>query len=694
MRGELCPMKVPVLTITNTDDRFFWLVTYLETVMSTELWKPMTNATIAYEYRQVLEEFADKTGASKEVIIFQGHDFSARGLSNREDGYKAGIAHLTSFAGTDTVLAIQGAKNFYNADYTKELVGTSVPATEHSVMCLGNKEAEVETFRRLITELYPTGIVSIVSDTWDLWKVLTEYTLELKEEILNRQPNTLGLSKVVFRPDCYDDKTLVMTNTGWKLFKDLSNTDLVAQVLPDGSYEFIQPLKYVEDYYVGDMIRFSDQKGKVDLLVTPNHRMIIYQNGKERIIEASAMLHKGHYKQTMVRTASAPSSPSNEEITLLQRLMIAFQADGSYTTTGNKIRFNFSKQRKIDRLKDILYKMDIPYVIYKLDNGNVEFNINVDATKYYKNFSWVGTLENLTKEWCQSFIEELSFWDATRRSNTRFKFDTTNKEVSAVVELIAIGAGYGVLQTIKVDSRSEKFSDIYTSHIMKNNRIGGQSWSKSIEPYNGYVYCVQVPTGKLLVKRNRCTMVCGNSGDPVNIICGNHNKEVNSPAYKGAVEILWNIFGGTTNEKGYKTLNQKVGLIYGDSITLERQREILQRLSDKGFASDNIVFGIGSYTYQYNTRDTFGFAMKATYGVVNGEARSIFKDPITDSGIKKSAKGLLFVKRDEPDGDYYLIDEVSEAREQSENNNLTPVFRNGKLLKETSLAEIRQKLHK
>ena len=64
----------------------------------------------------------------------------------------------------------------------------------------------------------------------------------------------------------------------------------------------------------------------------------------------------------------------------------------------------------------------------------------------------------------------------------------------------------------------------------------------------------------------------------------------------------------------------------------------------KGFASTNVVLGIGSFTYQYNTRDTFGFAMKATYGEVNGEGRAIFKDPITDDGTKKSAKGLMKIE--------------------------------------------------
>ena len=132
--GTRSPIKVPTLTITETIPEFYWLVNYIESVMSTELWKPMTNATIAYEYKRVFEHYAELTGADRNFIQFQGHDFSMRGLSCKEDGYKNGIAHLTSFVGTDTVLAIDCAEDFYNADAEKELIGTSVPATEHSVM--------------------------------------------------------------------------------------------------------------------------------------------------------------------------------------------------------------------------------------------------------------------------------------------------------------------------------------------------------------------------------------------------------------------------------------------------------------------------------------------------------------------------------------------------------------------------------
>lgn len=88
----------------------------------------------------------------------------------------------------------------------------------------------------------------------------------------------------------------------------------------------------------------------------------------------------------------------------------------------------------------------------------------------------------------------------------------------------------------------------------------------------------------------------------------------NKPEYKGVIELLWDIFGGTVNKQGYKVLNSHIGAIYGDSITLlERANEICRRLEAKGFASTNVVLGIGSFTYQYNTRDTFGFAMKTAY---------------------------------------------------------------------------------
>ena len=188
-----------------------------------------------------------------------------------------------------------------------------------------------------------------------------------------------------------------------------------------------------------------------------------------------------------------------------------------------------------------------------------------------------------------------------------------------------------------------------------------------------------------ILARDGKVVIRPDSGDPVKIICGDPSAAVGSPEFKGAVECLWEIFGGTISDKGYKVLDEHIGLIYGDSITLERCERICKQLKDKGVASTNVVFGIGSYTYQYVTRDTFGFAMKATYGVVNGEGRAIFKNPNTDDGTKKSAKGLLRIDRIE--GELVMRDEVTAVEE--EGGLLETVFLNGELVKETSLAEIR-----
>ena len=91
---------------------------------------------------------------------------------------------MTSFCGSETIPAIAALEEYYNTDAEGELIAATIPATEHSVMCAGGKEDEFETFKRLITEVYPSGFVSIVSDTWDYWKVITDYLPRLKDEIL------------------------------------------------------------------------------------------------------------------------------------------------------------------------------------------------------------------------------------------------------------------------------------------------------------------------------------------------------------------------------------------------------------------------------------------------------------------------------------------------------------------------------
>lgn len=167
--------------------------------------------------------------------------------------------------------------------------------------------------------------------------------------------------------------------------------------------------------------------------------------------------------------------------------------------------------------------------------------------------------------------------------------------------------------------------------------------------------------------------------------------EISEAEALGTIASLHAIFGGTTNAKGYIELDSHIGMIYGDGITVQRSEEILTRLEEAGFASTNIVFGVGSYSLNMISRDHLGMAIKATNTIVdiNGQQvdKPIYKDPKTDSS-KKSAKGLMTVV--EKDGKLIFIDNVS--RELEKGGLLTTVYKDGELLKFVDLYEIREKL--
>lgn len=378
--GSCVPMKVPFLTIVNTNNRFAWLTNYLETVLSCEVWKPCFTATLTRSFRKMIEKYADETVGNRNHTLFQLHGFEFRGMSGRHDAAISGAGLLLNSCGTDTIPAISLLEDYYGADAEKELIAASVPASEHAVMSLGTSiSSELEFFREAITKCYPKGIVSLVSDTFDFFRVVTEYASILKDDILNRQVNEFGLAKVVFRPD---------------------------------------------------------------------------------------------------------------------------------------------------------------------------------------------------------------------------------------------------------------------------------------------------------------------SGDPIKIVCGDPSAPAESPEFKGAVECLWEVFGGTLSEKGYKILHERVSVIYGDSCTQPIVFGILEGLKKKGFASNNILFGIGSYSMNFCTRDSLGIAQKATWAQVDGIGHELFKAPKTDDGMKKSAKGLLRV--DLVNGEYVLKDQCSP--EEEDGGELVTVFEDGKIIKEYSLKEIRRRV--
>lgn len=441
--GTRTRLRIPHITIKNTVDEFFWLVNYLETIWSCSTWQFSTSATLMDAFKKDALYWAELTGADKNFVQFQCHDFSMRGMSSLETAEYSGAGHLFSFVGTDTVPAIDYLEKYYGANSDNELVGCSVAATEHAVMCVGTGfyvkknnlewerygEAEYAVFERLITEVYPTGILSIVSDTWNLWKVLGEYLPKLKDVINARD------GKIVIRPDSGDPVQIMC--------------------------------------------------------------------GREIVTS-----------KTHIRITS------------------------SFLKEGDK---------------------------------------------YY--------------------------------------------EYKSVT-------GYEAPQLVR---------------------------------------------------------------------------EVPEQEAKGVIQCLFDIFGGELNEKGYIRLNPKVGGIYGDSINRFRFNRICSLLEQRGFESTVWVAGVGSFTHQFNTRDTFGWAMKATYAeaiikshnwqgdhgngsMIENEERvgiPIFKDPITDDGTKKSLKGLICVPEQEG-----IVEVVKDECTWEEENTgmMKETFRDGKLLIDQTLGEIRGRM--
>lgn len=450
--GARIDMKVPMLTIKSTKAEFFWLVNYLETALSNQIWQMATNATIAAEYKRILVAAALRTGAATEGVLFQGHDFSMRGMPGYVAASRSGAGHLGSFSGTDTVGAVDYIEDYYafGLDLDTYFIAGSIPATEHAVSSsniltrvarmqaqgvVGDTRlvAEAEFLLDYITRQNPTGFCSYVADTYDYWGVLTKVLTmpNVKAAIMARE------GRLVIRPDS-GDPVQVICGMNPVVGSDGKAIDFESE---DAAYNFVDMNGTYADYMYADCIKIDG---------------VFYDFG------------------------------------------------ASCTGCG----------------------------------------IDLDTIFPY--------------------------------------------------EVVA-----------------------------------------------------------------------------------------------GSIRTLYKIFGGTVNAAGFKELDSHIGLIYGDSITLARAAAITTRLEAMGFASTNVVFGIGSYTYQCNTRDTFGTAMKATGTGVEGDFFEIYKDPATGDKLKQSAKGLLYVYKDEA-GNYILVDQVSAEQEQE--GELKTRFRDGRFYNLTNIQKVRELL--
>ncbi|MFW6219725.1 MAG: nicotinate phosphoribosyltransferase [bacterium] len=206
--GTVVPVSNVLATIENTDPNCYWLTNIVETLLL-KLWYPITVATNSWYCKKMIKKYLKASGGVTDGLLFKLHDFGYRGVSSEEQAGIGGMSHLVNFMGTDTIRGIVFADNYYNSG----ICGYSVPASEHSVACSFGKENEEEYFLNML-KTYPTGIVSIVSDTYDVFNFVKTMSNKHKKEILNRE------GTCVFRPDSGDpvEVNSILIDLLWDIF--------------------------------------------------------------------------------------------------------------------------------------------------------------------------------------------------------------------------------------------------------------------------------------------------------------------------------------------------------------------------------------------------------------------------------------------------------------------------------------------
>lgn len=257
--GTLAPIGTPIYTVRNTVEGFEWLPNFLESGMCTDLWKQMTVATVARIFRKITNQYALETTGSIEGAEWQNHDFHVRGASGFESAAINGIGFLLSSCGSDNLPALWAARNFYQSTNAEGLLVGSVPAGEHSVTTsgifteierakwngidIGLVEAEKLYVSKLLTERFPTGIFSYVSDSFDYWSFITEVLPAVKPLIMQRE------GKFVVRGDSGDPVHIIagyrivyFSNAykSWDEVYDSNSWDIETEVLHwNGEYKLI-----------------------------------------------------------------------------------------------------------------------------------------------------------------------------------------------------------------------------------------------------------------------------------------------------------------------------------------------------------------------------------------------------------------------------------------------------------------------
>lgn len=329
---------------------------------------------------------------------------------------------------------------------------------------------------------------------------------------------------------CVDGSTEILTESGWVRFDELNESHgKVIQVFPNGKMEFVTPTEYHTYDYAGPMDHYTstgkNQKGLMDLFVTPNHRVayetLSRREGKRVFSESLSIRESREHSFHRDNRAWYTGEIQDDgiELTPQERFLIAYQADGSTNPTGNSngtvsgsviYAFRFRKNRKIQRLEWILHECGYSFTRSDYSNGTVSILVRVPCSvnvskRLRDNFN----LSDMGLTKARQFVEEVMQWDASWGTANSGIYFSTERDNSEFIHAVACLSGYKTM--IRINEREGRLPR-YDVHVSMNLRtIGGEAIEKNSYEFVGRVYCVSVPSGMFLCRRNGHTMVTGNS---------------------------------------------------------------------------------------------------------------------------------------------------------------------------------------
>lgn len=373
----------------------------------------------------------------------------------------------------------------------------------------------------LINQIKPTGKILIVvprlvliqnwKDEFIKWNY-EKYLPQVEFVTYVSLPKLMGNNyDINVMDECFKGDTEILTNSGYKQFQNLTETDLVAQWTDDGKIEFVPPIRLIKRWHSDKMCKLHLKRNRF-LYVTPNHNQPYFNSHTNNIVTRTIQdLPKG---ATYKYITTGQGTGNNNLLTPIERVFIAIQANGTlqrHQKNESVYSIHLTRERKKSRFESLIKDL----------SGFTEISCKRPNTQRWMcklpkgDAKLLGThfTINMGYDRANDFINEIVQWDSSSFDNQLY-YSSKIKENTDFVAAVAVQAGYQVFQAVEHDNRKESYSDIHRVYMRKPKyRFGDSSLNSATKEYIDYddfVYCVEVPSHKIVIRSEGVTFISGN----------------------------------------------------------------------------------------------------------------------------------------------------------------------------------------